>query len=383
MFSYRRLKRYHSNINPQAPSTMANLPPEVLSHIISFVSDRCTLRSLSLVSRTTSALTLPFLYRFITISGTTQLVDFLKVVQRIPARLALIRSIFLCDASAAPEKRGNLKLLRRSGEFLEGHLRGQEYLWRKPLRELEAFLQPLALLLPLVAPFLETMTCIFTSNIVAGILQTILTPSYSSLIRLTLKIRRYAYYSVDLTISAPSLKYLHLSSSLFYFCAPGLTTIAKVCDQCEVLETLVLSGPMPLHSQFVQLHSNGFHNPDIQVRPIAPLLSETIRRVVIKPHTWCLASPQWQRNQNLDERRRFVTLDMEPVLAWVHPVDAPTCEEWLQYTQEEHGTAQAESSAIRLIYTPGTPRPEALPLAFHDIPYAYSYLHTPSIFGLK
>jgi hypothetical protein len=100
MFSYLRLRRFQNN----TPSTTGGLPPEILSHIISFASDQCTLRSLSLVSRTTSALTLPFLYRFVTISGTTQLVAFLEVVQRIPARRAYIRSIFLCDAT--PEKRG-------------------------------------------------------------------------------------------------------------------------------------------------------------------------------------------------------------------------------------------------------------------------------------
>jgi len=114
--------------------------------------------------------------------------------------------------------------------------------------------------------------------------------------------------------------------------------------------------------------------------PITPSLPETIHRVVIQPHPLDQAWPQLQRNRNLDEGRRFVTLDMEPVLAWVNPVAGLTYEEWVEYAQGEHDAAQSEPGAHRLIHTPGTPEPEPLQLTFHDVPYAYSYLHAPSYF---
>jgi hypothetical protein len=74
-------------------------------------------------------------------------------------------------------------------------------------------------------------------------------------------------------------------------------------------------------------------------------------------------------------------MDMEPALAWVHPVGDLTCGEWLEYSQGEHDAAQSDPGAIRLIHTSGTPiMPEPISPTFHDIPYAYSYLDAPQLF---
>jgi len=332
------------------------LPRELLTRIISFACtdpSGKTTRSLSLVSKQISILTEPHKYNFVAISGKKQLKAFLKVLQHKPTRIRrLVRSLFITDIVP----RGDPK--KRSFRFTADFFRTKR---TRVERDGKSFLKHLHTLLAFVAPSLKTLTCI---TIQQSITQDIFGFSYPALTRLSLRVSRIPDLPPLHKIGMPSLKYLHFSSA-FYFDWMELDAIANIATQCEALNTLMLSGPLPQLCHFKELYDAEFIHPEMPAQSVTPLLQETIRHIVLQPF------PIWHTLDNItrsDTPRKMVEIDLEPGLVFLQPMDVLSCDEWRECASDE----QLMGGGLRAIEGA-----EVDKKVFPDASVSFSHLNAP------
>jgi hypothetical protein len=341
----------HERAHP--PSYMDVLPSEIISRIISFACtdpSGKTTRALSLVSKYISTLTESHKYDFVSISGKTQLKAFLKVLQQKPARTrGLVRSLFITDIAQNPKS----KHFRFTVDFFRTRS-------TKKSRDGKSFLRHLQTLLSLIAPSLTTLTCI---TIQQPVTQDIFEFSYPALKRLSLRVSRIPDPPPLNKIHMPSLKYLHFSSA-FYFDWMELDAIATIATQCEALDTLMLSGPLPQLKHFKELYDAEFVHPEMPAQSVTPLLQGTIRHVVLQPF------PIWHTLDNMkrnDTPRKMVEIDPEPGLIFLAQSDVLSCNEWRECASDE----QFMEGGLRAIAGAEVEK------VFADAAISFSHLNAP------
>lgn len=306
------LPRLFSPSRGALDTPIQRIPNEVLHQIVALACEgphaAATAHALLRVSRRFAALTQPFRFQNISVSGPGQLAAVMHNIERMP--LARVRWVFLSDrAQSGSRELQGLPMAPHDVALLTQDLTG--------------FLREACRLISRAAPTLETLTVlIYTPFCTQQFYNEILSIAMPALAVLTLRIHRipeHTHHNLLGSIALPCLTHLHISGKM-----PSrnvLASVLAIAEKCERLEHLTLSGSVPDFAYFQANYAR--QEPPA---PDALRLPPSVRRVVLQPFLWeshaFRVPPEPNRARPLRAVRPAVGL------VWLPPVRAPRHAEW-------------------------------------------------------
>jgi hypothetical protein len=347
----------------QPKSVIYRLPPEVLSNIVSLSyrdGNAAIIHTLCLVSKYLLAIADPFKFRFVAISGITQLTSLLRVLRRNPVRAKQIISLFLAESPPwhqRREPRGFRRwfsiryLLSKRPDFVEGVTR----------------------LISKVRPTLQALTCV-VDNWFPEDYGPILSLPFPSLTRLHLRVTWFRYdrnsrFDPSLPAYFPALRFLHISTQ-HYLYDQNLSHLASLCAHAPQLDTLKLSGawPDPDHFEVMWKQQCVVEPKPDNVVPITPPLDNTVRRILVQNYNTDSEALGFLAEQGqLIPRDPVSRVDIQEGLIWLSAVNPPNERERLNSAFEElhrerlAGMGHIDTHSVQRVY------PQS----------AFSFLHVP------
>ncbi|KZT20843.1 hypothetical protein NEOLEDRAFT_815139 [Neolentinus lepideus HHB14362 ss-1] len=198
---------------------MDALPPEVLLQIVDLAccdvgQTACSLR---LVSRYLCAATDPYRFRFIAVLGAKRMNRLFVALSSAPEVKRTVRHLFVSD-KPAETRYGRVYVNRAAPNDVDEVRKAQELSGFRFVRSAKD-------VLPLVAPSIETLTCLVHNPFgQSDLLTTLLTTEFPKLTHLTLRLGDMRFPSLqrlppDLSPSMPNLTHLHILCSWKPSCA--------------------------------------------------------------------------------------------------------------------------------------------------------------------